>query len=107
NALDNFEDFIEELSKSSLEISSDTDSNGVIFYRQKYLQDKINFPYYLLNKGLSKEESDVFIENISSSVTDLIIPLDILSLNPTIDPILQNELYIQILDYGIENWLIP
>ncbi|OAQ39556.1 hypothetical protein A5893_08145 [Pedobacter psychrophilus] len=107
SALDNFDDFIGELSKSSLEISSDIDSNGVIFYRQKYLQDIDRFPIYLQNKGLSEEESNIFIENISSSVADLLIPLDILSLNPTIDPILQNILYVQILDYGFENWLIP
>jgi len=106
-SLERLDDFVGELEKSVNEITHETDRSAVVFFRQKYARDADELKAYLTRNNLTSEEITNIESLLQTSLNSLTIPTDILKQNPTIDPILQNELYVQIESQGLENWLIP
>lgn len=80
--------------------------NTVIFLRHKFLNDKESLNEYLLEKGLSTGQINYIITKLSDSLSNLSIPVEISKKNPSIDPVLQNRLYLQILEEGVDKWAI-
>lgn len=106
-ALDNVQDLLTEFSKSAQEMESPLDVNAITFFRQKYLQSPELFNQYLSRKqNLSTDDREKLEDAVKSSLTEIAIPATTLRLNPTIDPILQNKLYLRIKEDGVEKWLI-
>lgn len=81
----------------------------IIFLRQKAIRDPVALIDYLKTKNLSAEEVTQIALGIIKSVKDLNIAKDlkdVVRLNPTLDPILQNKLYEAICKDGWDQWLI-
>lgn len=77
-----------------------------VFLRQKYLKNSTLVEQFLLKKDYPKNKiSEVLLilDEISAKIS---IPNSVLQKNPTIDPILQNELYELIKNSKIEDWVI-
>jgi hypothetical protein len=106
-SLERLYDFVDELEKPVNEITHETDRSAVVFFRQKYAQDVEELTNYLKRNNLSDDDIQKVEGLLQSSLSRLTIPREMLKENPTIDPILQNNLYLQIEKQGIENWLIP
>lgn len=78
---------------------------AVIFLKLKYLKGEQNLRDYLDNKKLETNSIESIINNLKVNLKDIKIPIELLNLNPSIDPELQNELYLKIKEEGIENWV--
>lgn len=99
-------EFMIYLDKPVKEISNTKSANTVVLLRQKFLRS----PEELKNSLVAKEIDSAYINDIVNSLektlVDLKIPAEVLRLNPSIDPLLQNILYIQILSDGVNSWMI-
>ena len=81
----------------------------LVFLRQKAIRDQSELLSYLKSKNLSAGEVLLINEGISKSVENLAIGRDlkdVVRLNPSLDPILQNKLYQKISEDGWDKWLI-
>jgi hypothetical protein len=78
---------------------------AVIFLKLKFLKGEQSLIDYLILKKLDKNSIDLIIKNLSEKLKEIKIPSDLVKLNPSIDPELQNELYIRIKNEGIDNWV--
>ena len=98
-------DLLENVSKPSTDIQADLSViQTIIFLRQKALIEPLKLDSYLLSKRLSEDEISSIKEGILASVNNLLIPTDLVRLNPTIDPMLQDRLYRLMSEEGVENW---
>lgn len=97
---------VNDLKKSVLEIDEARIKNLIISLRHKFLKGDLNLATFLLKKRLEESEITQIESLISESLVDIKIPYGILKLNPTIDPLLQNELYEKIKKDGITKWVI-
>ncbi len=77
-----------------------------LFIRNKYVKSKIEIFKYLKRKGLSEVVINKSLKVLSGQLDDLSIPKSIISENQSIDPILQNELYLELKNNSIKNWVI-
>lgn len=105
-SFDDYDDFMNLLGG---EIDQKTDgkhANTIILLRHKYLTNKNGLIHYLRKKNLNENKIQRVFETLESSLADVIIPSKITSLNPSIDPLKQNELFVLIKGEGIENWMI-
>ncbi|MDU2065505.1 MAG: DEAD/DEAH box helicase [Sporomusaceae bacterium] len=99
--------FYNDLEKMPGDIS-ETHSYVISFLRHKFLSEGSNIEDYLMAKGQTKAEIKSIIKALSNSLNTIKLSPKILNLNPSIDPLLQDQLYSQIKAEGIENWvLIP
>lgn len=78
----------------------------IILLRHKYLKSPTGTYEYLEDKGLNITEIRILLDKLHNSLKDIEIPKEIVHLNPTIDPLLQNMLYKKIKEEGIESWMI-
>jgi hypothetical protein len=78
---------------------------AVIFLKLKYLEGDQKLIEYLKSKDVEEYVIESIINNLSIKLKDIIIPKSLLKLNPSIDPELQNELFLRIKKEGIENWV--
>lgn len=78
---------------------------GVIFLKLKYLKGEQNLIDYLNNKNVDEDSINLIVENLSERLKGIKIPSELVKLNPSIDPELQNELYLKIKNEGIEKWV--
>lgn len=106
-ALDRLEDFVSDLDKPANEIKFEKDRSAIVYFRQKFIIDQDLFRNTLVKNNLTTDEITNFEQKLLQSIQALEVPSTILKLNPTIDPILQNDLYKSIKALGIENWLVP
>jgi len=98
---------LENLTKKSTQI----DAEQAVIYtitllRHKALRSISELKTYLESKNLTPEEFATIIKGISESIENLDIPEEIVKLNPTLDPLLQEELYQRICKEELKNWLI-
>jgi len=80
--------------------------NTIIFLRQKAVKGREELEKYLASKNLSDSEIFDISEGIMQSIAGFDIKDNIIKLNPTIDPKLQDRLFKQISSDGWEKWLI-
>lgn len=96
----------EDFTKSSVQIEKPKIRNVVTSMRSKALKDDGSFDRFLKKHNLSEERISEIKVFISSSIKDITLSYDVIKLNPTIDPILQDTLLKKILEEGIDNWVI-
>lgn len=75
------------------------------FLKHKYLQGDGVLENYLKKKNLNEENINAILDSLSIRLDKLNIPPELLKLNPSIDPELQNELYVKIKKKGVEKWV--
>ncbi len=76
------------------------------YIKQKYIEEPSNFISYLEGRGLDKNKVNIISDIITEKLGKFTIPKDVVRLNPSIDPILQNKLYETIKSDGFEEWVI-
>ncbi|MDD5340101.1 MAG: DEAD/DEAH box helicase [Candidatus ainarchaeum sp.] len=99
-------DLIEAIDKSPTQIKNKTVRYTLCLLRHKMLRNRSDFSEYLTSKGLDQMEVREISEKIQSTLSGLKIPETVLKLNPTIDPLLQEQLYLRIKNEGTREWLI-
>jgi len=104
-SFENLDFMVENLQKTAIEIRDDSVSYAITFFRQKYLKSPDIFKTYLKNKGITSDLCFKIFDEISSSLSEITLDKNVIALNPTIDPILQNKLYLSIKKDGIEKWV--
>lgn len=77
-----------------------------VLLKQKYLRGEDALQSYLQEKEVDENTSGAILTEVSRQFGETLIPPEVAELNPTIDPILQNELYKQIKEDGIRNWVL-
>lgn len=100
-------DLIENIYLKTTEMISDRSVvYTIILLRQKAIKNKKTLMEYLLRKGITGSNLKVLYNAICESVDSLELSGSIISMNHHIDPLLQNDLYLQILNDGLDSWLI-
>lgn len=77
-----------------------------IFLKHKYLKGEDYALKYLKNKIFSEEEIITAMEYLKNNLNVIEIPRRVLMKNPSIDPILQNQLYVGIKNDDIREWVL-
>lgn len=90
-------------SNSNIDIDAPKIKNTVVLLRNKALKNDGSLEQFLKKYNI---QNDSFFKSIEKSVENITIPYHVVKLNPTIDPILQNQLYKRILNDGIADWVI-
>lgn len=96
----------EDLIKSSIQIESPKVKNIIISLRNKALRKDGSLETFLTKHNLTSEKKESLINSVKSSINEITIPFEIIKRNPTIDPLLQDELYKRIFQDGISKWVI-
>ncbi len=90
-----------------IEETGDKNIYGNLSYlRATFRTDRKHFDRILANSGVESSVCDEFSNALSSVYENISIPTEIISKNPFIDPILQNDFFERVKDDGVENWLI-
>lgn len=97
---------LNDLGGSVLEINDLKARNLVNSLRHRFIQSEENLVLFLEKKGFTNLRSLEVVNEISKTFKDFKIPLKVVRKNPSIDPLLQNELYLKIKKDGIKNWVI-
>ncbi|ETT53067.1 DEAD/DEAH box helicase domain-containing protein [Paenibacillus sp. FSL R7-269] len=99
--------FIEnELKDRALDVTRNKSGHTITLLKHKYLSGENELETYLKNKGLDKSEIALIIDELESQLFNIELPYEVLKLNPSVDPMLQNKLYQIIKEEGIINWVI-
>jgi superfamily II DNA/RNA helicase len=77
-----------------------------VFLRLKYLKDKSLVEKYLKKKEYPEDKINEVLVILDKSLSTIKIPYNVLKKNPTIDPLLQNELFELISNSNLEEWVI-
>ncbi|WP_162605005.1 DEAD/DEAH box helicase [Geomonas terrae] len=81
--------------------------NIVVYLRHKYMEESSNgFEQFLTKRSVPEGERANIISALNDTMCGMWLPAQILRLNPTVDPLLQNKLYKEILSDGIEKWVV-
>lgn len=97
----NYEDILE----SSTNIESTKIKNIVISLRNKALRNDDSLEKFLDKHDIKEDSKEKIINKLEQSIKNVTIPYEIVKCNPTIDPLLQDELYKRVVE-NIENWVI-
>ena len=103
-ALPEIED--DDLRKSSIQIESPKVKNIITSLRNKALKQDGSLDVFLAKHNLNEQKKERLIRSLKNSIKDVTIPYEIVKRNPTIDPILQDELYNRVIQDGINKWVI-
>ncbi len=79
---------------------------GIIFLKNKFLRGDNLLIEYLKSKNVNALLIDNIIDNLSNRLSEISIPKELLRLNPSIDPELQDKLYKRIKKDGIDEWVL-
>lgn len=77
-----------------------------IFLKHKYLKGEDYVLKYLKNKKFTDEEISTAMGYLKINLSTIEIPRNVLMKNPSIDPILQNQLYTRIKKEDLREWVI-
>ncbi|RZJ88142.1 MAG: DEAD/DEAH box helicase, partial [Chryseobacterium sp.] len=105
-ALENIEAMNTYLKRAVADVPKGAEANTVVLLRQKYMRSKDNLINALMLKGLPQKNIDLLVSTLAETIDELQIPAELVRLNPSIDPLLQDILYRKILADGIPNWAI-
>ncbi len=100
------DNLMDDILKPVTKIEKKAVAYTIILLRHKYIKHTGGIYNYLKYKGLPEDEIRYILGKLHDSLKELEIPKEILYINPTIDPLLQNALYLQIMEEKIEKWLI-
>lgn len=105
-ALIEFDRFIVNLDKPVSEIKFGKHLNTAILLRHKFLNAPDELIDYLSKKDIDENNIQIIIDKLTPLLSDVSIKNETRKLNPSIDPLLQNLLYTEILNEGVEKWAI-
>jgi len=88
------------------EIEKQGDQNTIVFLRQKFLKNREEFRAYLNSKSVAEDVAERIEQSTEEILRDISLPSDILRQNPSIDPLLQDQLFKEILQAGIARWCV-
>ncbi|QYK63473.1 DEAD/DEAH box helicase [Paenibacillus sp. S25] len=74
--------------------------------RHKLIQDKNELQEYLTTRKVDEADSKVIISQLKQNEASIIIPKELLALNPLVDPLLQDKFFRDIAQNGLNKWLI-
>ena len=95
----------EDLTRSSIQIESQKVKNIITSLRNKALKDNSSLEKFLDKHNLNKQKKARLTYSIKESIEEVTIPYDIVKKNPTIDPLLQDKLYKNVIE-DIKKWVI-
>jgi hypothetical protein len=96
----------DDLDKSIFDVDEQRLKNLLINLRHRYMKGDQHLETFLKKKGLTDGIIAEVEEKLVLTLKDITIPYDIVKKNPTVDPLLQNELFQQIRKDGIKKWVI-
>ncbi|WP_158825683.1 DEAD/DEAH box helicase [Mucilaginibacter lacusdianchii] len=105
-ALEKPDELLFEINRETATISHKQQRSAAIFFLQKYLRGPKELTDYLIAKNLSQPEIERLETALQKQTAGIEIPSELLKLNPTIDPLLQDELFRQTKKDGVEQWAI-
>ncbi|HTN46625.1 MAG TPA: DEAD/DEAH box helicase [Flavipsychrobacter sp.] len=79
--------------------------NVVTSLRNKALKSDGSLEKFLIKHNIDEAKAASLVKSLGDSINDVTIPYSIVKQNPTIDPILQDQLYKKVLS-EIDNWVI-
>ncbi len=77
-----------------------------LFIRNRYIKNPNSVGQYLIGKGVPEVYVGEHIDVLKKTLANIEIPRAIVVENQSIDPLLQNELYIAVKNGDISNWVI-
>lgn len=96
----------EDIFKKSYQIESRKVKNIITSLRNKALKNDGSLETFLEKHNLDESKKIQLIKSVKKSINQVTIPYEIIKRNPTIDPILQDELFKRIIVEGINKWVI-
>lgn len=103
--LENSQVFLSEL-KNEDENGNAKSKHTIILLKHKFLSGKQQLVDYLHSKSVSEDVALNIVKELEKQTAEIKLPTDIIRLNPSVDPSLQEKLYKRIRKDGIENWVI-
>lgn len=79
---------------------------GVIFLKNKFLRGDNLLIDYLKSKGVDDFVINKIVDSLANRLNSISIPKELLRLNPSIDPELQDKLFKRIKKEGINEWVL-
>ncbi|MEK6506996.1 DEAD/DEAH box helicase [Myroides sp. C4067] len=95
----------EDIVQPSIQIESPKIRNVVSSLRNKALRNDGSFEKFIMKHNIDDVMKGRIIRSINNSINEVSIPYEVVKLNPTIDPLLQDQLYKKVVN-DIENWVI-
>ncbi|MFN0188436.1 MAG: DEAD/DEAH box helicase [Bacteroidia bacterium] len=95
----------EDITKSSHQIESPKIKNIITSLRNKALKNDGSLLVFLNKHNLNEHKKQGIFNSVLHSIEGVIIPFEIVKRNPTIDPLLQDVLYKEVIK-DIESWVI-
>jgi ribosomal protein S15P/S13E len=74
--------------------------------RHKLISGKEDLNDYLKIRKVNEHDSYEIISKLEKDAASIIIPKELIALNPLVDPLLQDQFYREIVQYGLKEWLI-
>ena len=105
-SLDAVGELVSQLDKPVEEIIEPKHRNTSILLRHKYLQGEEVLNDYLSKKNVGNDDVNRITYKLRSLLEGVKIPQELSKLNPSVDPILQDQLYRKIMEEGIFQWAI-
>lgn len=79
---------------------------NISYMRSIYHTDIEHFNRLLGSSGISASSAKDFSDELKRIYDEMVIPVELISKNPFIDPFLQNKLFLNIREKGVFNWMI-
>lgn len=95
----------EDLTKTGIQIETPKVKNIITTLRNKALRNDGSLENFLQKHNLPGAKVETLIKSIRDSVKSVTIPYAIVKQNPTIDPVLQDQLYKKVVE-GVDDWVI-
>ncbi|WP_264550784.1 DEAD/DEAH box helicase [Flavobacterium sp. N2038] len=105
-SLDVVTELVSQLDKPIEEIAEAKHRNTSILLRHKYLQGEEALNNYLFKKNVEERDVEEIVGKLRALLGNVEIPHEVSKLNPSVDPILQNTLYLKIKEEGISQWAV-
>lgn len=95
----------EDMTKTGVQIEKPKVKNIITSLRNKALRNDDSLESFLQKHNLPEARVESLVSSISDSVKNVTIPYTIVKQNPTIDPVLQDQLYKKVVEV-IDDWVI-
>ncbi|WP_139488846.1 DEAD/DEAH box helicase [Brevibacillus dissolubilis] len=105
-SLSNIESILNNIDKPTTEINNACDGFTISLLRHKFISSEKEFNQYLQKKGVHIKDKTKIIEKFKDTLSNITLNSKVISLNPSIDPMLQDRLYKEILKDGLSKWVI-
>ena len=95
-----------DIEKPSTDLKKPKIKNLIISLRNKALRKGNELESFLNKYDIKNDKFNEIIKKVNNSINEIKIPYDIIKENPTIDPVLQDQVYKKVISDGLEKWVI-